>query len=278
MGKHLIDVAGLRAADDPLVFDCRHRLDDPGWGRRAFAEGHLPGARHLHLDEELSGRIEPGPNGPRGGRHPLPDPETFGALMRRHGLRAGRLVVALDDAGNPFAARLWWLLRWLGHDAVRVLDGGLAAWTAAGGELVAGDAGEVAPGDWRPRPDPARIAEHARVAAIAAGAGAGATVVDVRDPARYRGEHEPIDPVGGHIPGAINRPWKELLDESGRLARAPAVPGGPLVFSCGSGVTACVGLLALAEHAGREDALLYPGSWSGWLAEGGGVESGPPRQ
>jgi len=257
MGTPLIDAAGLRGLESPLVFDCRFRLRDTDRGRRVFAEGHVPGARYLHLDEDLSGPLAP--DG-AGGRHPLPSPGAFGATMRAQGLTAGRPVVAYDDLGSPFAARLWWTLGWLGHAEAYVLDGGLAAWD---GPLEAGEAGPVAPGDWTPRPDASWIATAEEVASGAL------PLIDCRAPARFLGEEEPLDPVAGHVPGAVNRFWRDLLDDGQRIVRAPSVPEGAALY-CGSGVTACVGLLALAAHGGPR-ARLYPESWSGWLARGGAV-------
>ena len=244
-----------------VVFDCRHRLSDPGWGVSAFRAGHVPGARHLHLDRDLSAPVAPDL---AGGRHPLPDPELFGRLLRAHGVSRRTRVVAYDDMGNPFAARLWWMLRWLGHDDVQVLDGGLNAWA---GPLEEGDAAPVREGSFQPRLRPELVAgrEDAADAEL---------LVDCRAPARFRGEVEPLDPRPGHIPGAINRFWRELVDEAGRLARPPQLPPGEPILYCGSGVTACVGLLALEAYGGRRGRL-YPGSWSGWLAAGGPVEKGP---
>jgi thiosulfate/3-mercaptopyruvate sulfurtransferase len=245
-----------------LVFDCRHRLGDPDLGREAFAAGHIPGARHLHLDDDLSG--------PRradriGGRHPLPDPKIFADRLAAHGLSDGQLVVAYDDIGGAFAARLWWMLRWMGHDAVGVLNGGLDAWP---GHLETGPAAASVRGTFRARMRPEWVATRNDVAASK-------LLIDARAAARYRGEHEPHDPVAGHIPGALSRPWTDALVD-GRLQTPPEVPPGPGIAYCGSGVTACVNLLLLSV-SGRQDIRLYPGSWGDWLAAGGAVETGEGR-
>lgn len=263
----LIEPTAVGDPEEWLIVDCRHRLADPEAGRQAWSQARLPGAHHLHLDRDLSGPLVPGPRGPLGGRHPLPEPQTFAATMRSLGLSADSRVLAYDDAGGPFAARLWWVLRWLGFGRVSVLNGGIAAWTAAGGRLSAGPPGRgLRQGDWIPRADDRWILPPAEVADF------GGTLIDSRDADRYRGEREPLDPSAGHIPGAVNRPWRDLLDESGRLVSAPHVPHGA-AFYCGSGVTACVHLLALASQ-GREDGRLFVGSWSGWLARGGQIAVG----
>ncbi len=252
-----LTLSALREVPPESVFiaDCRHALADPDAGRRAFARGHLPGAVHLHLDTDLSAPLHP--EG-LGGRHPLPEPQVFAARMRTQGLKSSHRVLAWDDRGGPFAARLWFLLRWLGHERVQVLQGSLE-----GQDLETGTPEPRPPGDWQANPQPGWLAEHDEVVGRS---GSGGLLVDCRAPARYRGEVEPIDPVGGHIPGAINRHWGALLDD-GVLARSPDVPGPDPIFYCGSGVTACVSLLAHrgATGGGR----LYVGSWSGWLASEG---------
>jgi thiosulfate/3-mercaptopyruvate sulfurtransferase len=265
----LIGIDALDALTDARIFDCRFRLPEPGRGEAAFLAGHLPGARYLHLERDLSGPLAPaGPRGPVGGRHPLPTPAALQATLRRAGLRQGQPVVAYDDMGGPFAARLWWMLRWLGHEAAYVLGGGLAAWTAAGRELERGPASPATAGDWIARPDPSALLDYEAVRGLS-----GAGLVDCRAPERFRGEDEPLDPVAGHIPGAINRFWGDLLDGEKRLVRAPALPEGEWVFYCGSGVTACAAALALAAYDGRR-ARLYAGSWSDWIARGGEVATG----
>jgi len=270
----LISVADLKnliAKGDVFVADCDFDLAAPDAGRAAYAGGHVPGARYFHLDDDLSGPMS-GTNG----RHPLPDPEQFAARLRAEGLNAGQQVVAYDAAGGPYAARLWWLLRWVGHDAVAVLDGGKQAWEAAGEALESGPGGAITMGSFSAKaPDPKATVDVAQVLAnIETGE---RLVIDARTPERFRGDPNPLDPVSGHIPGARNRWFKDNLDAAGRF-KAPAVLAadfagvladtapGAVVLQCGSGVTACHNALAMAV-AGMEGAKLYPGSWSEWIVD-----------
>jgi thiosulfate/3-mercaptopyruvate sulfurtransferase len=260
-----------------IVVDCRFRLGEPGAGEKLWRAGHIPGAAFLDLDRELA--AEPGACG----RHPLPEPPAFEAAARRAGIGPETFVVAYDEDAEGGAARLWWLLRHFGHDRVAVLDGGLRAWREEGGRLETG-AGGPAPGPGRQgaRPFVAQPREgDTRDAAQLAAPGAGRRLlIDARAPERYRGELEPIDPVAGHIPGAVNMPFSELApggrflppDElRARFDAAGAAPDHELVAYCGSGVSACVILLA-AEAAGLEPGRLYPGSWSEWSGRGLPVE------
>jgi thiosulfate/3-mercaptopyruvate sulfurtransferase len=220
----------------------------------------VPGAVYLDLDDDLSGPRGDGPNAR--GRHPLPTPAAFAAAARRAGISAGTRVVAYDQGMAGGAARLWWMLRALGHEGCAVLAGGLAAWD---GPLEAGEAA-VAAGDLAASVDEwPGVVSHEDLADPVPGR----VVVDVRAPERYRGEVEPLDRVAGHVPGAINVPYATLPPAPAFLVAAD----GPIVAYCGSGVSACVALLALAE-AGREDALLYPGSWSDWSQRELPVETG----
>lgn len=260
----LIDVAALRELSDAALFDCRFDLADPEAGRRAYEQGHLPGARYLHLDRDLSGA----PTGANG-RHPLPDRTALAARLAALGLRRGQQVVAYDDAGGAFAARAWWLLRWLGHEAVAVLDGGIQAWGAAGLPLERGEPPAAAHGDFAATVAamPVRSADDVIAAR---------RIVDARAPSRFAGEPHPLDPVAGHIPGAVNRFFGDNL-AGGRFKPAAelrrdylvllggAAPEEVVVY-CGSGVTAAHDLLAMA-HAGLPGAALYPGSWSEWIAD-----------
>jgi thiosulfate/3-mercaptopyruvate sulfurtransferase len=249
-----------------------------------WREGHIPGAAFLDLDRDLA--APPG----EGGRHPLPSTEAFEAAARRAGIGASTLVIAYDEAGEGGAARLWWLLRHFGHDQVTVLDGGLRAWREEGGELRAGEE-RTPPGDFTaaPRSDDTIAAEelassgdsHADRARDADRSGV-APVLDARAPERYRGEVEPIDPVAGHIPGAMNVPFAELAPDGrflppeelrARLHAAGVRPRCDAVAYCGSGVTAAVLVLA-AEVAGIGPVRLYPGSWSEWSGRGLPVERG----
>ena len=258
-----------RLGDPDLVLvDCRWRLGEPGAGEPLWRDGHIPGAAFLDLDRDLA--APPGD----GGRHPLPSAEAFEAAARRAGIGVDSLVVAYDEAGEGGAARLWWLLRHFGHDEVTVLDGGLRAWREEGGELREGEE-EIAPGDFTAAPpgNDTVTAEELRGDRL---------LLDARAPERYRGEVEPIDPVAGHIPGAVNVPFAELApggrflppDElRARLEAAGVRSGGNAVAYCGSGVTAAVTVLA-AEVAGIGPVRLYPGSWSEWSGRGLPVERG----
>lgn len=268
----LISAAELHALVDagtaPVIVDCGFDLADPDAGQRAWAAAHLPGAFYLHLDRDLSG-TKTG----RNGRHPLPARTGFAATLGRLGIGAQRQVVAYDRQGGPYAARLWWLLRWMGHDAAAVLDGGLEAWRAAGGSVAAEPpAARPAP----PYPERPSLAASLDGAALAAQLGRVA-LVDARAAERFRGEVEPLDPVAGHIPGALNRFFKDNLGPDGRFKPAAALRAeyeallgrdvaARTVHQCGSGVTACHNLLAM-EHAGLGGSLLYAGSWSEWCAD-----------
>ena len=261
------DLRSLQAGGAPLVvLDCSFDLADPGAGERAHAEGHLPGALYAHLERDLSG-AKTG----RNGRHPLPDRAALAASAGAWGIAPGTPVVCYDAHGMPHAARAWWLLRWLGHDHVAVLDGGLPAWVAAGGPL------ETAPGVARPAaPYPAQAEAMPTVQAAELQRQLGRRpVIDARAAERFRGEVEPLDPVAGHIPGALNRFFKDNLQPDGRFKPAAtlrsewaglAADPAQVVHQCGSGVTACHNLLAM-EHAGLDGSALYPGSWSEWCAD-----------
>lgn len=273
----LIDAAALRerlAAGAPtVVVDTSFDLADPAAGEGSYREGHLPGAHYLHLDRDLADHA-PAADGRFRGRHPMPTREAFAATLSRLGIGAAAPVVVYDRQGGMFAARAWWMLRWLGHREVAVLDGGLAAWLAAGGGLVTEL--PTAAAAHRAYAPAASLAPTVDAAALQAGLGR-VRLIDARAPERFRGEVEPLDPVAGHIPGALNRPFKDNLDLQGRFlapealraAFLPLLAGRPpaeAVHQCGSGVTACHNLLAM-EIAGLPGAALYPGSWSEWCAE-----------
>lgn len=267
-----IDVHSIaKRLDEPgvCVFDVRFSLEQPAQGRSDFAAAHIPGARYLHLDEDLSSAILPGQTG----RHPLPDPEQFEALMRRSGVSHDTLVVAYDDGPGLFASRLWWLLRWLGHDRVKVLDGGFSAWQAADLPVTQETPRPVAEGDFVARPDHSKLIDadeiHRRLDDPAM------QLLDARGPARFSGETEPMDPVAGHIPGAVNLPCAANTDADGcwldtallRKRFEPWVKADTeLVSYCGSGITACHNILAAME-AGLPEPRLYPGSWSQWITD-----------
>lgn len=246
---------------DLVVADCRFNLSDPAEGRRLYEQGHLPGAVYFDLDRDLSG-----PVGEHGGRHPLPDPAVLARTLGERGIGPGTRVVAYDDR-SFFAARLWWLLRWLGHEQVAVLDGGYSAWVAAGLPVTQEEPGPVRR-TFIPRPRPEMVADMAAVRDRPAGT----VLVDARSPERFAGQPDPKDIRPGHIPGAINRFWQEAYDERGffrpaaeQLARFAGLPDEQMIHYCGSGVSACVNLLALAA-AGREGGRLYVGSYSDWCS------------
>jgi len=262
----LIDTTTLAAAvthDKPTILDVRWRLGSPG--RPDYDAGHVPGAVFLDLDTDLSG--PPG----AGGRHPLPDPAALQEVLRAAGVLAGHPVVVYDAGDGQSAARAWWTLRWAGHAEVSVLDGGYAVWVAAG-HAITKDIPDPPPGDIVVRPGGMPVLDAAGAAAMAADG----VLVDARIPARYRGEVEPVDPVAGHIPGAVNVPAAELAGPDGRLLAAAALrdrfaetgitSGVPVGAYCGSGVTAAHTVLAL-HLAGRTDAALYVGSWSNWVTD-----------
>ncbi|WDZ87598.1 sulfurtransferase [Micromonospora cathayae] len=265
----LVEAADLAAeighAPPPALLDVRWRLSGPP-GRDDYAAGHLPGAVFVDLDTELCG--PPG----RDGRHPLPDPAALQAALRRAGVRQGRPVVVYDGGDGMAAARAWWTLRWAGHRAVRVLHGGFPAWVAAG-LPVDTDAPDPAPGDVTVRPGALPVLDADAAARLAAADGS--VLLDVRATPRYLGETEPIDPVAGHVPGAVNLPAGEYVtggrfpaatDLRDRFAAAGVTVDRPVGAYCGSGVTAAQTVLAL-HLAGRPDAALYVGSWSGWVAD-----------
>ena len=258
----------LQQAPPPLVLDAGFDLADPAAGERAFAAKHIPESLYVHLDRDLCGPLTGG-----NGRHPLPERRAFAATAGRLGVTPETQVVALDRQGGVYAARLWWMLRWLGHEAVAVLDGGLRAWQAAGGPTSSAvTAALPAP----PYPERAPLAAAVDLEQVAR-RGADAALLDARAGERFRGEVEPIDRVAGHIPGALNRPFAANLGVDGRFKPAGALHDEfraalgrrdprAVLHACGSGVTACHNLLAM-EHAGLAGSLLYPGSWSEWSAD-----------
>ena len=259
----------LTSATPPRVFDCSFELADPDAGRRAYEAGHIPGAAYLHLDQVLSGE-KTGSNG----RHPLPPLDGFLARMAALGVADDSQVVACDNAGGMYAARLWWMLRWAGHADVAVLDGGIAAWRADGHPLSTEAPAPVPAGRLNRRPSLVTTLDYDDIRANLRQPGK--LVLDARAPDRFRGENETLDKVGGHIPGARNRLFKDNLGADGRFKPADqlrrefdAVTGGrpatEIVAQCGSGVTACHNLLAM-EVAGLGGAALYPGSWSEYSA------------
>jgi thiosulfate/3-mercaptopyruvate sulfurtransferase len=258
MHTTLIDAQTLAANPTWRILDCRARLDDPGYGARAYASGHVPGAHYAGLDAHFAA-----PAG-AGGRHPLPDPAALRDSFRGWGVNDGDQIVVYDDAGGAFAARAWWCARWLGHAAVAVLDGGLQAWR--GPLSQARPEGQT--GAFSIRPSLTRTIE----ATALLQALPGATLVDARAQARFDGIEEPIDPVAGHIPGALCRPFQGNLEATGHFrppaALAERFAGLPedTVCYCGSGITAAHNVLAM-RIAGLPEPILYPGSWSEWIRD-----------
>ena len=271
MHQTLITAGELAGATAGVaLFDCRFDLARPTWGEAAYAEAHLPGAQYLHLDRDLSAAITPS-----SGRHPLPSPEEFALRLGRWGVDADTQVVVYDQGNGMYAARAWWMLRWLGHRAVAVLDGGFAAWSQSGYSLSQ----ETMP----PRPARNYLARRSGGGTLSVQqlqqqlGDQRIVLVDGRGADRFAGQNETIDPVAGHVPGAVNHPFTRNLDAQGRFLPAPelrerwlATLAGraptELVAMCGSGVSACHNLLAL-EHAGFEGVRLYPGSWSEWIRD-----------
>ena len=271
MTTPLIDAAGLatRLTDaNTVVVDCRADLLDYEWGLRQYQAGHIPGAVHASLATDLSG-----PASPTTGRHPLPSPQQFAATLARWGVTPASRVIAYDQGPGPYAARLWWLLRAVGHADVQVLDGGWAAWTAAALPLQTAiderTASVVAAREFAGWVDADTVLAGLRAGSV--------RVVDARGADRYAGQNETIDPIAGHIPGAVNQPFTSNLTPDGRfkpphllreqwLARLDATAPTQLIASCGSGITACHNLLALSQ-AGLEGGRLYAGSWSHWIRD-----------
>lgn len=269
MKTTLVACDELAACANWHVLDCRHDLTQPDAGERMYREGHIPSALHAHLDRDLSG-----PKTGHNGRHPLPDPAAFMAWLGRQGITPGDQVVAYDAGNGMFAARLWWLLRWVGHRAVAVLDGGLAQWLREGRALSLAT----------PEPSPTvyngTVQDSLRVDAdfvLEQLQRHEHLIVDARAADRFAGLNETLDPRAGHIPGAVNRPFTLNVDGDGRFhaperlraeftALLQGQPPQRVVAQCGSGVTACHHLLAL-EVAGLPGARLYPGSWSEWCSD-----------
>jgi thiosulfate/3-mercaptopyruvate sulfurtransferase len=250
-------------SQNTVIVDCRFSLADPQLGHQQYLEGHIPGAYYLDLNQDLASPVQR-----HGGRHPLPDIPTLAQKLSQMGITADTLVVAYDDSRFAFAARLWWLLKYMGHDHTALLDGGFSAYQAAGLPITS----EIPPerrGLFVPvlRPNLAVDREGVQQRPPQS------KLIDSREAERYRGEREPIDPVAGHIPGAMNYPWQQVSDEGGKL-RSPQdlrahysdlATANEIIVYCGSGVTACVNLLAL-ETAGIQTGKLYVGSWSDWCS------------
>ena len=268
----LIDTGALaRHLADPrwVIVDCRFTLTDPAAGRRAYDTGHIPGARYAHLNEDLSGPIAP-----RTGRHPLPDPNALAQKLGAWGIDESKQVVVYDDSFGAMASRLWWLLRWLGHETVALLDGGYPKWVREKRPLTT-ETPRIPPASFSPRinhtlwVNAAFVEQAVRDEAF--------LVMDARAEERYRGDIEPLDKVAGHVPGAVNVPFDDNLDISGEflspeelreryLDLLGGVAPDQAIHMCGSGVTACHNVLAM-EHAGLAGGKLYAGSWSEWITD-----------
>jgi len=270
--RTLIDTATLAAelsSPDLVLFDCRFELGNAGWGESEYAAAHIPGAQYLHLDRDLSSPITPA-----SGRHPLPDPEVFARTLAARGVGEDCQIVAYDQGNGAYGARLWWLARWIGLRRVAVLDGGLAAWRAAGLPLDSAV----------PAPKPRQLTAHPNAdawlssdAVQASSRKPGQLLIDARGAQRFAGRNETIDPVAGHVPGARNHPFPGNLGIDGKFLSPEqlrrrwsvilgSLPPSAVIAMCGSGVTACHNLLAL-EHAGLPGGRLYPGSWSEWIRD-----------
>ena len=265
--RELVDL--LAGDEQSVVFDCRFDLGDPARGKQDYEAAHIPGARYLHHDDDLCG-----PKTGGNGRHPLPAREVFIAVLAGLGINRTNQVVLYDGSDGVYAARAWWMLKWVGHEDAAVLDGGWAAWIAHHGGATADLPARLARGDIALRPSLVPVVDFDAVSR--ASDDGSRLIVDARAPERYRGDIEPIDPIGGHIPGAANRFFRDNLAPSGAFrtsaelrkdfdgvlaGRAPS----EMIAQCGSGVTACHNLLAMAV-AGLGGAALYPGSWSEWCA------------
>jgi len=272
MFRTLVDTATLAShLDDPqwVVVDCRFTLTDPEAGARAYGVGHIPGAHYARLDHDLSA-----PPAPGSGRHPLPDPAALTPTLGRWGIDTGKQVVVYDDSFGAIAARLWWLLRWLGHDAVALLDGGLPKWRREQRPVTTDAAARGTSVFHSQANNELWVASEFVRNAVARRE---YLLVDARSEERFRGDVEPLDKIAGHVPGAVNLPFEDNLDLGGEflpvdslrslyLSILDVVTPKRVIQMCGSGVTACHNLLAM-EHAGLSGAKLYAGSWSEWVTD-----------
>lgn len=257
-----------------VIVDCRFLLSDPEAGRTAYTQDHIPGAVYLHLEEQLSS-----PVGTHGGRHPLPDVAELTQTLSKLGINNNSIIVAYDDQGGAFASRLWWLMRYLGHERVYVMDEGYSAWKNAKFPVSDHQAVRI-PSQFVADVQHDMVVGVEEVQEVVRNGGP--LLVDSREHRRYLGLEEPIDPIAGHIPSAINKFWKYVLDEQGRWKKDDALkehfaeiePEQEVIVYCGSGVTACPNVLALTQ-AGYKNVKLYAGSWSDWISyEGNTVATG----
>jgi len=248
-----------------VIFDCRFTLSNPDAGQQAYDEGHIPGARYVHLDNDLSSPITES-----SGRHPLPDPEVLAAKLGAWGVDSSKQVVVYDDTFGAMAVRMWWLLRWLGHENVALLDGVYPKWVREK-RPVNREVPEIVATEFEARPDNTMWVTADQVQQDMA---AGAVLLDARAEERFEGLVEPLDKVAGHVPGAVNRPFEDNLEVNGVFLSPEGLKqeydaqlgGAPVIHMCGSGVTACHNVLAMV-HAGLNPGRLYAGSWSEWIAD-----------
>lgn len=263
---YLVEPEVLGEAGERVIIDCRFSLADPGQGRQLYREGHIPGAVYLDLNRDLSGPVLA-----HGGRHPLPPSSVFASVLASAGVACDTDVVVYDDSRFGFAARLWWMMRALGYRPPRLLNGGYQGYLATGAKPQAGE--QVSSMAAAEQPAVAGFDGQCEREALARLQAQGAVLIDSREPRRFAGLEEPIDPIAGHIPGATNFPWQAVTDTQGRLRDTQALrdhfesvlDAPQLLVYCGSGVTACVNLFCLAL-LGRGDAKLYAGSWSDWCS------------
>ncbi len=283
----LISASELQALDaDPaqsMIFDCSFDLSNPAWGEQQYRKAHIAGAAYANLDTHLSdkgtvapdGRLVPHADAASGGRHPLPSREKFAMWLSSTGFSNGMQAVVYDRNQSLYCGRLWWMLKWVGHDAVAILDGGLQAWQATGGAVSAGEEPARFQSNFALNPPLRKLATTRQV--LDSLPTRTRTIVDARAPSRYRGEVEPMDPVAGHIPGAINREFASNVDETGRFKSAALLKKefdqllgntqpDSVIHQCGSGVSAVTNLVAM-EIAGFGPSALYAGSWSEWSSD-----------
>ena len=273
------ELTGCLAEGEPVViFDTRFALSDAEYGRRSYTKAHIPGAIYAHLDEDLSGPVNAG----KTGRHPLPNPDEFAERLRSWGVHSHSQVVVYDDDNGGIAARLWHMLRWLGHDRASVLDGGWRTWIKSGGKTDS-EVPVPGPGTFTPSIRTDLFISTEDVMAIRKSAGW--RLLDARTADRFAGENETIDPVAGHIPGAVSASYKDTVYEDGTTLsteelrdwfgrKLQSTPPHRAVFYCGSGVTACRGVLSM-EHAGLPGSAVYAGSWSEWIQHSTEIATGP---
>lgn len=262
---------------DWIIFDCRFTLSDPESGRRAYQASHIPGSRYAHLNDDLSSEVTA-----TSGRHPLPDPQQLARKLGQWGVDGSKQVVVYDDSFGSMASRMWWDLRWLGHDSVALLDGGVQRWIRDGHPMSA-DAPVIIPTEFKAQPDSSMWVDAQCIEEALRSDKC--LIIDARSEERFSGEREMLDKVAGHIPGSVNYPFEDNLDMGGTYMSAEelkeaylellnGVEPSRVVHMCGSGVTACHSVIAM-EHAGFKGARLYPGSWSEWITDPGRpVETG----